>query len=133
MKNIKVYDIIQTLGGVAQLGERLNGIQEVMGSIPTISTKNKSYLYGGTCFLYVCGDRTREGFVVKKVAGGKFFRRKRRRREPSQSDGRQAISMRSRRSIPTISTKIDKVPWNLVDFTFSLLTKLVKISGQIKE
>ena len=27
------------LGGVAQLGERLNGIQEVMGSIPTVSTK----------------------------------------------------------------------------------------------
>ena len=26
-------------GGVAQLGERLNGIQEVMGSNPTISTK----------------------------------------------------------------------------------------------
>ena len=26
-------------GGVAQLGERLNGIQEVMGSIPTVSTK----------------------------------------------------------------------------------------------
>ncbi len=25
-------------GGIAQLGERLNGIQEVMGSIPTIST-----------------------------------------------------------------------------------------------
>ena len=26
-------------GGVAQLGERLNGIQEVIGSIPTVSTK----------------------------------------------------------------------------------------------
>ena len=25
-------------GGVAQLGERLNGIQEVIGSIPTVST-----------------------------------------------------------------------------------------------
>ena len=29
------------LGGVAQLGERLNGIQEVMGSIPTVSTKKR--------------------------------------------------------------------------------------------
>ena len=28
-------------GGIAQLGERLNGIQEVSGSIPLISTKNK--------------------------------------------------------------------------------------------
>ena len=27
-------------GGIAQLGERLNGIQEVSGSIPLISTIN---------------------------------------------------------------------------------------------
>ena len=32
-------------GGVAQLGERLNGIQEVMGSIPTVSTKTKRPVY----------------------------------------------------------------------------------------
>ena len=28
------------VGGIAQLGERLNGIQEVSGSIPLISTNN---------------------------------------------------------------------------------------------
>ena len=28
-------------GGIAQLGERLNGIQEVSGSIPLISTKTQ--------------------------------------------------------------------------------------------
>ena len=28
-------------GGIAQLGERLNGIQEVSGSIPLISTRNR--------------------------------------------------------------------------------------------
>jgi hypothetical protein len=28
-----------SLGGVAHLGERLNGIQEVVGSIPIVSTK----------------------------------------------------------------------------------------------
>ena len=28
-------------GGIAQLGERLNGIQEVSGSIPLISTKTE--------------------------------------------------------------------------------------------
>ena len=28
-------------GGIAQLGERLNGIQEVSGSIPLISTKDQ--------------------------------------------------------------------------------------------
>ena len=31
-------------GGIAQLGERLNGIQEVSGSIPLISTKQKDTL-----------------------------------------------------------------------------------------
>ena len=30
-------------GGIAQLGERLNGIQEVSGSIPLISTNSKEY------------------------------------------------------------------------------------------
>jgi hypothetical protein len=30
---------IQTSGDIAQLGERLNGIQEVSGSIPLISTR----------------------------------------------------------------------------------------------
>ena len=29
-------------GGIAQLGERLNGIQEVSGSIPLISTKESA-------------------------------------------------------------------------------------------
>ena len=36
---IWMYDNISTFrGGVAHLGERLNGIQEVRGSIPLIST-----------------------------------------------------------------------------------------------
>ena len=30
-------------GGIAQLGERLNGIQEVSGSIPLISTKKTAW------------------------------------------------------------------------------------------
>ena len=29
-----------SLGGIAQLGERLHGMQEVSGSIPLTSTKN---------------------------------------------------------------------------------------------
>ena len=33
------YNNFRCHGGVAQLGERLNGIQEVMGSIPTVSTR----------------------------------------------------------------------------------------------
>ena len=39
----KIFIILQgaaeTIGGIAQLGERLNGIQEVSGSIPLISTR----------------------------------------------------------------------------------------------
>ena len=36
------YDILlKYFGGVAHLGERLNGIQEVRGSIPLISTKSR--------------------------------------------------------------------------------------------
>ena len=30
--------LVLSLGGIAQLGERLNGIQKVSGSIPLIST-----------------------------------------------------------------------------------------------
>ena len=34
------FIIAATYGDIAQLGERLNGIQEVVGSIPIISTKS---------------------------------------------------------------------------------------------
>ncbi len=34
------YGRIPVFGGIAQLGERLTGSQEVMGSSPTISTKS---------------------------------------------------------------------------------------------
>ncbi len=36
---MNTYD---SFGGIAQLGERLNGIQEVSGSIPLISTNKKA-------------------------------------------------------------------------------------------
>jgi hypothetical protein len=36
--NLFKYVILVTLGAVAQLGERLNGIQKVVGSIPISST-----------------------------------------------------------------------------------------------
>ena len=48
LTNKNTYGIISPLrkatsifGGIAQLGERLNGIQEVRGSTPLISTKAK--------------------------------------------------------------------------------------------
>ena len=46
-------------GGIAQLGERLNGIQEVSGSIPLISTKKQS-LKRVTAFLQVVFILTRK-------------------------------------------------------------------------
>ena len=53
------YAIIQKLseqrtkyGGIAQLGERLNGIQEVSGSIPLISTKSREIYLISRLFLY---------------------------------------------------------------------------------
>ena len=35
--------VYMLVGGIAQLGERLNGIQEVAGSIPTTSTIKASF------------------------------------------------------------------------------------------
>ncbi len=41
-------------GAVAQLGERLNGIQEVVGSIPSSSTMKKiAYLLNGKVGFFV--------------------------------------------------------------------------------
>ncbi len=53
-----MYSIIALVpyGGVAQLGARLNGIQKVEGSIPFVSTNEKSRNirllcgYSGICF-----------------------------------------------------------------------------------
>ena len=47
-------------GGVAHLGERLNGIQEVRGSSPLISITNG-------CAIYVAKDfRTKDLIAVRK-------------------------------------------------------------------
>ena len=37
-QSVYFFTITLKYGGIAQLGERLNGIQEVSGSIPLIST-----------------------------------------------------------------------------------------------
>ena len=39
-------------GGVAQLGERLTGSQEVMGSIPTVSTKDRPLIHSDQRFFF---------------------------------------------------------------------------------
>lgn len=57
-------------GGVAQLGECLNGIQEVVGSIPIVSTRSKSLetrlLSGFQGFLLFL---TKDNDFLKSVIG----------------------------------------------------------------
>ena len=47
------YNKAETHGGVAHLGERLNGIQEVRGSIPLISTKKALISREIKAFLHI--------------------------------------------------------------------------------
>ena len=61
LTNKNTYGIISPLrkatfnfGGIAQLGERLNGIQEVRGSTPLISTKAKSLDIQGFFYFLLC-------------------------------------------------------------------------------
>ena len=63
MTKRKTLDIIHKLsdstteyGGIAQLGERLNGIQEVSGSIPLISTTKASKSSDFEAFSSFCGS-----------------------------------------------------------------------------
>ena len=54
-----MYDNIfeHSVGGVAHLGERLNGIQEVRGSIPLISTRKNPYTIVCGFFLFIYIDK----------------------------------------------------------------------------
>ena len=53
----RLFDSITEFGGIAQLGERLNGIQEVSGSIPLISTTKSPEFFGiQDFFLLVSND-----------------------------------------------------------------------------
>ena len=42
-----------SFGGLAQLGERLHGMQEVSGSIPLFSTKKALYFAGSTVLFFL--------------------------------------------------------------------------------
>ena len=42
-----------SFGGLAQLGERLHGMQEVSGSIPLFSTKKAPYFAGSTVLFFL--------------------------------------------------------------------------------
>ncbi len=54
-------------GGIAQLGERLNGIQEVSGSIPLISTIEALKTIGFQGFLLFCGTFILLGTFLTRV------------------------------------------------------------------
>ena len=56
-------------GGIAQLGERLNGIQEVSGSIPLISTKTRPQSHGFVVLFYL---KVNEDSDTKKKELGVF-------------------------------------------------------------
>ena len=63
----KICGIIITLGGVAQLGERLNGIQEVKSSILSVSTNSRSYPFGyDLLFLFILGEDRKGRFCEAK-------------------------------------------------------------------
>lgn len=49
-----IFTFVIRLGGVAQLVERLNGIQEVRGSTPLISTTYKKNEPDFVGFVFVC-------------------------------------------------------------------------------
>ena len=52
-------------GGLAQLGERLHGMQEVSGSIPLFSTKKALYFVGSMVLFFLIHPKT-----GPKSAGG---------------------------------------------------------------
>ena len=58
----------EKLGGIAQLGERLNGIQEVSGSIPLISTKSTNRKVGAFFFV-ACNLKTGANLISETCAG----------------------------------------------------------------
>ena len=59
-------------GGIAQLGERLNGIQEVSGSIPLISTTKSSENFGFQNFFFVFSKK-KFCFIAPRLQGAKLF------------------------------------------------------------
>ena len=65
--------IILAHGGIAQLGERLNGIQEVSGSIPLISTKTKGRLRPSICFAQKTGEPLTSCIYNKPQSGFPAF------------------------------------------------------------
>ena len=60
----------QTSGGLAQLGERLHGMQEVTGSIPVISTRNKKHRTEMCGAFFVNAERVRVSLLWESAVHG---------------------------------------------------------------
>ena len=60
--NIKIQRQGTASGGIAQLGERLNGIQEVSGSIPLISTRTEKSLGTSASKAFSLENTSSSGF-----------------------------------------------------------------------
>jgi hypothetical protein len=54
IQRLAIYLEFRFFGAVAQLGERLNGIQEVVGSIPISSTNIPTLLIDTTLTIDAC-------------------------------------------------------------------------------
>ena len=65
--------MIYAFGGIAQLGERLTGSQEVSGSIPLISTKNKALRYEVLYFYLYNGIYLTSNAYPTTQRGGKII------------------------------------------------------------
>ena len=59
----KLSDSATEYGGIAQLGERLNGIQEVSGSIPLISTTKCPEFFGIQGFFFVFNPKKSRFYI----------------------------------------------------------------------
>ena len=57
-----------SFGGLAQLGERLHGMQEVSGSIPLFSTKKALYFVGSMVLFFLYRRRKRRELPTKGKA-----------------------------------------------------------------
>ena len=92
-----MYTVLCINGGVAQLGERLNGIQEVMGSIPTVSTTKKQVPTGTCFFVAELVSRSDTSLFLRKRHGFAFARAK---SESSLSSAARSEYCRQRRQMP---------------------------------
>ena len=63
--------LLKCRGGIAQLVERLNGIQEVAGSIPTISTTLKIHSF--RCVFFVFIDSKKKATAMVTFLHVKYF------------------------------------------------------------